>query len=56
MRRDDFEDPYELAKLAATVGVSREQFEKEFGYLVESEPEPLVLDAGDGQVEEQAAS
>lgn len=56
LRRDDFEDPHELAKLAATVGVSREQFEKEFGYLIESEPKPLVLDAGNGQVEEQAAS
>lgn len=56
LRRDDFEDPHELAKLAATVGVSRERFEREFGYLIESEPEPLVLDAGSVQVEEQAAS
>ena len=56
LRRDDFDDPHELAKLAATVGVSREQFEREFGYLIESEPEPLVLDAGSEQVEEQAAS
>ena len=54
-RRDDFDDPHELARLAATVGVSREQFEREFGYLIESEPEPLVLDAS-VQVEEQAAS
>ena len=55
LRRDDFEDPHELAKLAATVGVSRERFEKEFAYLVDSEPEPLVLDIGGGEVE-QAAS
>ncbi len=56
LRRDDFEDPHELAKLAAAVGVSREQFEKEFAYLVESEPEPLVLDDGGRRGEEQAAS
>ena len=56
LRRDDFDDPHELAKLAATVGVSREQFEKEFAYLVDSEPEPLVLDSGDERFEEQAAS
>jgi 6-phosphofructokinase 1 len=49
LRRDDFEDPHELAKLAATVGVSREQFEKEFAYLVDAEPQPLVLDPGGGQ-------
>ena len=55
LRRDDFEDPHELAKLAATVGVSRERFEKEFAYLVDAEPEPLVLDIGGGEVE-QAAS
>ncbi len=48
LRRDDFEDPHELAKLAAAVGVSRERFEKEFAYLVESEPEPLVLEAPGG--------
>ena len=56
LRRDDFEDPHELAKLAATVGVSREQFEKEFAYLVDTEPAPLVLDPGSEQLEEQAAS
>ena len=56
LRRDDFDDPHELAKLAATVGVSREQFEKEFAYLVDAEPEPLVLDVAGAQVEEPAAS
>ena len=55
LRRDDFEDPHELAKLAATVGVSREQFEKEFAYLVDSEPQPLVLDPGGGQAEDTVA-
>ena len=56
LRRDDFEDPHELAKLAAAVGVSREQFEKEFAYLVDSEPAPLVLDPGSDELEEQAVS
>jgi ATP-dependent phosphofructokinase / diphosphate-dependent phosphofructokinase len=44
LRRDDFEDPHELAKFAATVGLSPEQFQQEFGYLVEVEPPPLVID------------
>ena len=56
LRRDDFDDPHELAKLAATVGVSREQFEKEFAYLVDSEPEPLVLGDGGRWIEEPAVS
>ena len=43
LRRDDFEDPHELAKFAATVGLSLDEFRREFEYLVESEPRPLVL-------------
>jgi 6-phosphofructokinase 1 len=38
LRKDDFQDPYELAKLAATAGLSNDEFEKEFGYLVTNEP------------------
>ena len=45
LRRDDFEDPHELARFAATVGMSLDDFRKEFGYLVEQEPPPL--DIGD---------
>jgi 6-phosphofructokinase 1 len=45
LRRDDFEDPHELAKFAATVGLSPDEFRREFGYLVEVEPPPLVIDA-----------
>ena len=56
LRRDDFDDPHELAKLAATVGVSREQFGKEFAYLVDFEPEPLTLDGGDPPPAPSAAS
>jgi 6-phosphofructokinase 1 len=44
LRRDDFEDPHELAKMAATAGISLQDFRNEFGYLIETEPPPLVID------------
>jgi 6-phosphofructokinase 1 len=43
LRRDDFEDPHELARFAATAGVSLEEFRRQFEYLVEAEPPPLVI-------------
>jgi 6-phosphofructokinase 1 len=52
LRRDDFEDPHELAKFAATAGVSLQEFRNEFGYLVEDEPPALILDAGQDGFEE----
>jgi ATP-dependent phosphofructokinase / diphosphate-dependent phosphofructokinase len=45
LRRDDFEDPHELAKFAATVGMSLDDFRREFEYLVGFEPPPLTMDA-----------
>jgi 6-phosphofructokinase len=52
LRRDDFEDPHELAKFAATAGVSLEEFRRQFEYLIEHEPPPLVIDfEKDGLVE-----
>ncbi len=45
LRRDDFEDPHELAKLAATAHISPEEFRREFEYLMASEPPPLEMDA-----------
>jgi 6-phosphofructokinase len=45
LRRDDFEDPHELAKFAATAGISTEEFRRQFEYLIETEPPPLVIDA-----------
>jgi len=45
LRRDDFEDPHELAKFAATAGMSLQEFRDEFGYLIEAEPPRLVIDA-----------
>jgi 6-phosphofructokinase 1 len=46
LRRDDFNDPHELAKFAATAGLSLQEFRREFEYLVQYEPPPLHLDAG----------
>jgi 6-phosphofructokinase 1 len=46
IRRDDFEDPHELAKFAATCGLSLEEFRQQFEYLIEDEPPPLDLLAG----------
>jgi 6-phosphofructokinase 1 len=43
LRRDDFDDPHELAKFAATLGLSLDEFRGEFGYLIEDEPPPLHL-------------
>jgi ATP-dependent phosphofructokinase / diphosphate-dependent phosphofructokinase len=46
LRRDDFEHPHALAKFAATVGISIEEFRKQFEYLVRYEPPPLMMDQG----------
>jgi 6-phosphofructokinase 1 len=43
LRRDDFEDPHELAKFAATAGLNLQQFRQEFAYLIDDEPPPLDL-------------
>jgi 6-phosphofructokinase 1 len=37
LNQADFDDPHELAKLAATAGMSIETFKKKFGYLIESD-------------------
>ena len=44
LRRDDFEDSLELAKLAATAHMPPEQFRREFEYLIAAEPPPLAMD------------
>ena len=43
LRRDDFEDPLKLARIAATAGMSVAQFRSEFEYLIASELPPLVF-------------
>ena len=49
LRRDDFDDPHELAKFAATAGLSPGEFRAQFEYLVQREPPPLVFAVTDGQ-------
>ena len=44
LRRDDFEDAHELAKLAATARTSPDEFRRQFEYLIASEPPPLAID------------
>jgi 6-phosphofructokinase 1 len=43
LTKRDFEDPHELAKLAATAGVTVDEFRQQFEYVVANEPPPLVL-------------
>ena len=44
LRRDDFDDPHSLAKLAAAAGLTEHEFRREFEYLVDGEPPPLLID------------
>ncbi|MCC6133541.1 MAG: 6-phosphofructokinase [Acidobacteria bacterium] len=37
LRRDDFEDPHELAKFAATAGLSLTEFRRQFEHLIKNE-------------------
>ena len=55
LRRDDFEDPHELAKFAATVGIPLEEFRQQFAYLVGYEPPPLLMDA-EGEASRKCAA
>ena len=45
LRRDDFDHPANLARLAATVKLPEEEFRRQFQYLVEQEPPPLAIDS-----------
>jgi ATP-dependent phosphofructokinase / diphosphate-dependent phosphofructokinase len=44
LRRDDFEDPQVLSKLAATARLSEQEFRNQFEHLVAHEPPPLFID------------
>lgn len=50
LRRDDFEDPHELAKFAATAGLTLGEFREQFEYLVELEPPPLHIEPLDAAI------
>jgi 6-phosphofructokinase 1 len=41
LRRDDFEDPTEIEKLARIAHLSVEEFRRQFEYLVADEPPPI---------------
>ena len=43
-RRDDFENPEELARLAKTANLSEDEFRRQFEHLVAEEPPALVFD------------
>jgi ATP-dependent phosphofructokinase / diphosphate-dependent phosphofructokinase len=43
LRRDDFEDPHEVARFASVAGLSLEAFSEQFASLVEAEPPPLDM-------------
>ncbi len=43
LRRDDFEDPHELAKFAASAGLTLEEFKAQFSHLVDDEPPPITF-------------
>jgi 6-phosphofructokinase 1 len=43
LRGDDFSNDDELAPIAKAAGIDVAEFRKQFGYLVESEIEPLQL-------------
>jgi 6-phosphofructokinase 1 len=37
LNKTDFENPFELAKYAATCGISLEEFQKQFNYLIQND-------------------
>ena len=41
LRRDDFEDPHEIARFASVAHLSLDEFRDQFEFLVEDEPPPL---------------
>jgi len=56
IRRDDFDDPHELAKFAAVCKLTLEEFRGQFESLVDDEPPALHLVPPDGAKPERAAA
>ncbi|HVY49104.1 MAG TPA: diphosphate--fructose-6-phosphate 1-phosphotransferase [Minicystis sp.] len=52
LRRDDFDDPSEVAKLASVLRITPERFADEFSYLVQDEPMPRAFFPEDGGQEQ----
>ena len=55
LRRDDFDESHELAKIAKVTGLSVEAFRREFAYLIDAEPPQLRLDLRRGFVLDEEA-
>ena len=55
LRRDDFDQSHELAKIAEVAGLSVEAFRREFAYLIDGEPPQLRLDLERGFVLDEEA-
>ena len=55
LRRDDFDQSHELAKIAEVTGLSVEAFRREFAYLIDAEPPRLRLDLERGFVLDEEA-
>jgi 6-phosphofructokinase len=43
LKKEDFEDAHELARLAAVIGATPEEFKRQFRGLVQGEPTPMSL-------------
>jgi ATP-dependent phosphofructokinase / diphosphate-dependent phosphofructokinase len=43
LKREDFNDPHELEKLARAAHLTAEEFRDEFGYLVTNDPRPMSI-------------
>ncbi|HEY2515973.1 MAG TPA: diphosphate--fructose-6-phosphate 1-phosphotransferase [Polyangiaceae bacterium] len=43
LKKEDFEDPHELARLAAAAKVTPDEFRRQFRSLVQAEPSPMSL-------------
>ena len=48
LRRDDFDDPHELAKYAATCRMNLQDFRERFEGLIKAEPPPLRMEGMPG--------
>jgi 6-phosphofructokinase 1 len=56
LRRDDFRRSARAREFAACAGLSLQEFRDEFEYLVESEPQRLIIDANTDTLVEAPAS
>jgi 6-phosphofructokinase len=43
LKHEDFDDPKELEKLAATAGITADKFRETFGHLIQNEPDQMSL-------------